>query len=271
MSVFYRRRAARILPAYLLILAATCVRESLRTSSVVLPDWYHLTFTQNIIIGREGFGASLVPVTWSLAIEEQFYLVWPLIAILARERRIPGVCVCLIVTAIAFRAGTSGLSEFVGTFCRMDSLLFGALGAVLIRDKLWATRVARYRKWLLFLAGATFLLGYRFQNHPRLDLLKHTMFGFTGLAIILASLDAGSLLARVLSFRGLRWFGKISYPLYLVHESVRGIGSWWAAFAVSISIAAISHYSVEAFFLKLGKRAKYRNLAVNAPVREPGG
>lgn len=270
LSVFYRRRAARILPAYLLILVAACIRASIGTASIVLPDWYHLTFTQNFIIGREGFGASLVPVTWSLAIEEQFYLVWPMIVILVKAPRIPGVCGCAIVVAIAFRAGTPGLSDFVGTFCRMDSLLFGALGAALVRNKAGSVFLPRLRKWLVLIAGVTIVLGYRFQNQPQSGIFTHTMFGIAGLGIVLASLDAGSLLARVLSFRGLRWMGKISYPLYLVHEFVRGIGSWWIELAVSIALAAVSHHTIEAFFLNLGKRAKYEHSARDVePIGPP--
>ncbi len=260
LSVFYWRRAARILPLYFLTLTAVYVQESFRRSSVVFPDWYHLTLTQNIIMGREGYGVSPIPVTWSLAIEEQFYLVWPLGVILVGERRIPIVSMVLISAAVIFRVASPGLNEFVGTFCRMDSLLFGALGAVLIRREGWLRLAMRNRKWILVLAGAAFSLGYWLQMHHQLGVLKHTMFGITGLMLILAAIDAGSLLARILSFQVLRWFGRISYPLYLVHESLRIFGSWWADVFVSVSVAAALHYSVESFFVRLGKSAEYMHL-----------
>jgi peptidoglycan/LPS O-acetylase OafA/YrhL len=105
---FYQRRAFRILPAYLVVLAAYFIWPSIKEQGELQPLWQFLTFTVNLFIdAREHLAFSHV---WSLCVEEHFYLVFPLLACwLARRpsvRRFAVVCTFIVLAGMLVRGAT---------------------------------------------------------------------------------------------------------------------------------------------------------------------
>jgi peptidoglycan/LPS O-acetylase OafA/YrhL len=254
---FYRRRAARILPLYFLWLLVVALvfharREPPRFVSE-LP--YLVTFTTNF--ARVDHAWVFHPLTthlWSLAVEEQFYLVWPLVVRLLDARRLERLCLSLVVLAPISRlvAGLcldDGLREdwvvadtvYQLTTTHADAFALGALVALITRrapeTRLFARALAPSLS-ITGLAGAIVLshpgliglealprssLGYPLA--PRLAGGQH-LWAYTLLDLCAAAL-IGLLVSRARSgWRAVRWFfslallrelGRVSYGMYIVH------------------------------------------------------
>jgi peptidoglycan/LPS O-acetylase OafA/YrhL len=156
---FYIRRFFRIVPLYVLVLVFAAFSIDWRT------EWKsylaHLIFQQNAVVASTGvWGLPRLEVTWSLAVEEQFYMIAPLVVRLARPRRLPLVLLGCIAVAPLFRVAMWAVlpparAPFAAMTllpCRMDSLAVGALVAWTARDPAWRRRLAERR--LLMAAAA---------------------------------------------------------------------------------------------------------------------
>jgi peptidoglycan/LPS O-acetylase OafA/YrhL len=239
---FYARRILRIWPVYfgILLFVFVCERYGLLWNSATTLGWISLlTFTQNFYIGAYGWDAlpDWLGPTWSLGIEEQFYLIWPLLVRKLSLSSLKKVCLVVIFVTPLIRAIVSHYlhhddAPLVLTFCRLDTLCFGTLLAIG-----YEAGDLSFHKWLkrLALPGLTlFLILDRFEN----QLIRET-FSYSFLSIFFAGTLAFSLtsspgaLSRaavaIFSFAPLRFVGKISYCLYLVHR---------AAFALAASNTA---------------------------------
>ena len=232
---FYVRRIRRIFPALLIVLAACYV---VGWNLLDEGDFGFLgkhiagsaAFGLNFVLWKEsGYfdpGASTKPLLhlWSLAVEEQFYLVWPafvLIAVRLRWNRIGAIATVALVSFACnlwlIKTGSAG--AYYSPLSRFWELLVGAIGACLMYDhaslvQSWRKRVGHAASWVgvLLVAGSAFFL--------RQDLpfpgwwAMPAVFGT--LAIILAGPDSW-LNRRALSRRVMVSIGLISYPLYLWH------------------------------------------------------
>ncbi|HSP20456.1 MAG TPA: acyltransferase, partial [Myxococcaceae bacterium] len=226
---------------------------------------------------------------WSLAVEEQFYLLWPLVVLLARGRRLALLTAGLVVVSPVLRAwivhgsGWPVGSAFRVTLGRLDGLAMGALLAVAFRDPAGRAWVARAWPWAAALGAMGFVaLGapLDFDMHQaRLEIWSHTALAlaFGGLlAGAVAGEGVSSRLSRVLSAGPLRALGRISYGVYVWHYLVH-VGALRAlrahpagaallatrpgylAYAVlgaaaSIALAWASYHLVEKRFLALKDR-----------------
>ena len=237
---FWARRALRILPAcvafltILLVISPWLLGERLPAHQI----WLWL-FAANLTIARHGFGA-VPPDTshlWSLAVEEQFYLVWPGIVLAASARSLRRVCAGGIVLALAFRVllhlHNTGLAIYVLMPTRMDALLVGAWLAITPVSSRAASVVG---------VTAGILAGAILATHEAHSRIVETI-GYTAIA-----LSAGALvslatqderLIRVLSWRPLRTAGKYSYGAYLWQIVVlmevgtrTSLAAGWPAFIV---------------------------------------
>lgn len=217
---FYRRRALRLVPA---MIGAVLLAGALWPFTANEPDtgWLHaaaavLGYYANYDFWHLG---SLAPA-WSLAVEGQFYLVWPAVVVLLLARRWPLVlvpCVIGLGSAVlrAALVGTVPLHDlYVITPTRVDSLMAGALGAMLLG------RLPR-PTWLAVPILALFAIGTLTVHDADVWLYRG---GFTlvavlatWLVVLVATAPADTLLARVLSLPWLRWTGTRSYGLYLYH------------------------------------------------------
>lgn len=231
--VFYVRRGCRILPLYALTLAAYFILRSildpgLHTSLFhhPMPDWSYLTFTQNVFMGlRERFGAWFLCVTWSLAIEEQFYLFLPFLLFLLGLRRMVAALLPLVVGAILLRVLYPGFHAFVNMPFRMDSLLLGVVLAVVVRTPVLVAilraNLGRLRLLVAVLGVAWVLVT---AHKPVLGPMKESFYAvvYAGL-ILLAVLESGSKWCAPLRAPPLAYCGLISYALYLFHQPVAGL------------------------------------------------
>lgn len=285
---FYARRALRIFPLYvtaltlaLLVLprAWPTLAPTLLAEAMHEPVWLW-TYTLNI---ANTFGwlvnAGILAQMWSLAIEEQFYAVWPFVVRFLAPRRLAWLCVLLVVMALALRfwwVRVDGLGGWQGayrfTLTRLDALAAGALLAVLRQDE---------RRWALFVpwsrAGmavgiAAMLLwslwGPRFYpDQPGVVTVGHSMLILIFAGLVVEALGPRS--PRWMSGRGLTTLGKYSYGLYVWHWPVQyslitygqgelgpltfiGVG-----LGVSSLLALASYHLLEAPFLTIKNRIGY--------------
>jgi peptidoglycan/LPS O-acetylase OafA/YrhL len=236
---FYVRRVLRIWPVYLamLVFVFACERYGLLRNQATNWCWvFLLTLTQNFYIARNGWDSipDWLGPTWSLGIEEQFYLIWPLLVRKLSLSSLKKVCLAVIFATPFLRAAVSlyfhgSDGPLVLSFCRLDSLCFGTLLAV----NYW-TGDLNFSRWVKRLAPPSLALFIVIVRWPNQAIAETALFSL--LAILFAGLLAlclvpgKSVLAKtsvaLLSFAPLRFVGKISYCLYLVHT---------AAFAIAAS------------------------------------
>jgi peptidoglycan/LPS O-acetylase OafA/YrhL len=190
-----------------------------------MPALSYVTFTQNIFMGiRNTFGATWMAPTWSLAVEEQFYLVLPALVSVLSPKALRRVIVVAIVTAPAFRAAASALVGQVEMPMRADSLLLGVMVALCVRDARFVERLRRnvrayYAAFVLLLLGAAVMC----VKGSWFGVFTQTWLAATYATLLLAPFADAAGLSRVLRANALRFFGKLSYSLYLTHLIVAGL------------------------------------------------
>ncbi len=232
---FYLRRICRIFPLYfgLIFLFGIAVFLGLKNHPEFswlylnpMPVWSYATFTQNFIMAyHQSLGANWLAVTWSLAVEEQFYLLLPLLIRFVSRERILYILIGCIFAAPICRVLSRGFPAEVLLVSRGDSLLIGVLAAYIIRNG----NVVRHLK-----ANAPFLQTIFFTLLAGVGLLtyKFTFFGalnqtwlalFYVLMILIALAHKDGWLASILRHPFLQRAGWISYGLYMFHQVINGL------------------------------------------------
>src|SRR5687767_5599611 len=231
---FYVRRALRILPLYygslvLLFGVPLLIGSSVYVTSPAeqLPYWLYLQNLLPLSSAAFRFCAHL----WSLAIEEQFYLVWPLVIFGLTRRNAVWACAACIAAASAYRIGSVLILDdfepiYFHTLGRMDGLAVGGAIALLARTDIGpallrrsAPRVAAGS--LLLLGGAAFHpSGFNPKGEYMLLVGYLLLALFFGAVLVMAVYGEFPGLSRVLSGRILRGLGKYSYGLYVLHVPV---------------------------------------------------
>jgi peptidoglycan/LPS O-acetylase OafA/YrhL len=244
-ATFYKRRALRILPPYLILVAGywTCVYLADGHLDYYfnrqLPLWSLLTFTQNWVMASiDSFGSMSIGGTWSLAIEEQFYMFAPALILLVPKRWLAKVLLATALASIIARSGYYALhtdakiAPYVGTIFRLDGLCVGGLIAISRRNPAaWSAILNHRTKLLAALIGLAVLIpGYTWllrSDDYGVLVLYH--FGHTYLALLY-----GAALSTILAWSdapATKWLrskifvltGSISYSLYLFHPSFKGL------------------------------------------------
>jgi peptidoglycan/LPS O-acetylase OafA/YrhL len=233
---FYARRTLRIFPLYYLVLAALFLALPL---FVTLPPALEFarqrqvwlwTYTSNFYVAAQNNWGALTYVThfWSLAVEEHFYLLWPLVVFRFARQSLERICVGVIVGGLALRiglafAGVSELAISVLTPCRIDTLCVGGLLALLVRRQAGPEPiVGRSGRAALALAACLLALSLWGKMTTSGVLVTHqiesTVYALFFGALCVMSLKARSNpVPRVFQNGGLRFFGKYSYGLYVYH------------------------------------------------------
>jgi peptidoglycan/LPS O-acetylase OafA/YrhL len=284
LSAFWARRGRRLLPALFLVLIGVGVyavvwaapRELAQIRSDGLATLGYVANWHQIGQGQSYWDLFRAPSplehTWSLAIEEQFYLVWPIVVVaLLAWRREPrrvlavaliGITASFAAMLVLYHPGANPQRVYLGTDTRASSILIGAALAALVATRGW-TQVRGARAALEGVGVAS--LGFLAWAWLRLSGTTPAVYQglllacslAAGLVIAAAAHPRPGLVARIFSFRPLRALGVISYgvylwhwPVYLVADSSRVGLTGWPLTAVQVSItlavAVASYYLVEA-------------------------
>ena len=285
LGAFWARRIRRLLPAALLTIAAVVVAASVIGGDVQLAELRLDGFAalgnvanwRFLMNGRSYADLFTAPSPlqhfWSLAIEEQFYLVFPvlLVGVLAIGRSLRVLAGALVVLAAASVLSTVLLfspgavdAAYYATPSRAAELLIGALLAIGIAQVARRPRPtpAPARRWLIDVTALVAMGGlvalYRLADVNDAWLYRGGLAGVAvlGACVIRGALEPRTLTARALSFPPLRQLGVISYGVYLAHwpvfiwldRSAVGFGGWalfGVQLAVTIAVAAVSYRFVE--------------------------
>jgi peptidoglycan/LPS O-acetylase OafA/YrhL len=284
---FYLQRAFRLMPVTWAYLAVMLLLDRLihthftSLSEVIACLFFYRNFAD--IAGTSGSGHF-----WSLSLEEQFYLVWPVLLLLAGIPRVRSIrLIRWVALAMAVACATYRYSHWAyydrnvlngQTHVRCDALLVGCLLALLLAEPRFATSATRWSKWLAIpaLATLTFCL-VRFHWLPPL-------YECVAIAILLAAtmLHRQTILARLLSFKPLVWIGAISYSLYVWQALFMlpwpGALQPWL-FGIALPLFAIgSYYWLELPGVRLGRKLTaarssldWRILVSRRPRGSPSG
>jgi peptidoglycan/LPS O-acetylase OafA/YrhL len=217
---FYMRRVLRILPAYYAVLILLLV---LRRSSLA---YFGLSFiylsNMTNLFGVPQFYGPL----WSLAVEEHYYLFWPAIVrrLSSRGLALTALGVCMLVPVVRAVSFSLGLTRNLGsyTWCVADGLAAGSLIAILLRTSITRLNIRRVCGSLLGLTLILATFGFPFGILTRNRLLGAALqyslinLGCSGALLLVILLGTGSW-RRFVNWSWLRFFGYISYGLYLIH------------------------------------------------------
>ncbi len=302
-GVFYARRFFRIFPVYyawliIYVILLTIGRYRFLRSHIAsgsIPSlgfetWSHFLYLQNFVAGSYVAIADwCVGATWSLAVEEQFYLSQRLWHVRFLNRRtLTRVLIATVLAAPLIRLFVR--SEFANgpdltymlMFCRADALALGILAAIAIRDDKWREKILG-NSGALKIAAGIFGLGmigiWIWASNPRLlpaQSLGYTWIAFFYACILLLAirLPTGPI-AKVCRSGFLRELGRVSYCMYIIHLPVQlgvsmlithrppqlfnfvDIAALIAALGITFGIARISWVLLEHPLLQIGHRCSY--------------
>ena len=251
-SAFYIRRVARLLPLYLLVvglyIAFTLTLENPQNPALrwllvgksdaasPIPMWSYLVHAQNFMIAiQNDWGGQWLAPTWSLAVEEQFYLVAPLIIWALPTRFIPLVFGALFFAAPVFRMTIymlteSALPSYVLLPSRLDAIAIGIIAAYYLQFESvenWLRQNARLlTKSLLWMSmGILAMIACGVQKDTfAMISIGHTFVALVSLNLILVGLYAGTpWVQAILTNRVLTGIGLVSYCIYLIHNPILGL------------------------------------------------
>jgi peptidoglycan/LPS O-acetylase OafA/YrhL len=254
---------------------------------------------QSFPIAAGGYGGPRwVGITWSLAIEEQFYFLFPLAVYFLSRRSLllaalAGIAVSPILRDLFERLYGQWYAPYVLLPSRVDALMFGVLLAILVRNGRALLVAVRLRYFLDLIAlGCAYLVA---TTHPWLSIwpssidspfppLKQTALAIVCAVIILrVFLFERSAFNAIWKSKILSFFGLISYALYMYHQSVNGlvhaylfgnepvVNSWvqfWASLIVmtiAVGLATLSYFWMERPVRRFGHRLSDRLAAKVAP------
>ncbi len=278
---FYRRRALRLLPALVAVVVAYSLYslftgvEAHRTRASILPVLFYYSNWAQVASHFQGYAKGLSH-TWSLAIEEQFYMVWPIvITIFLGIRRSLATATAVILAALGavelyrlhlFYSGAplAKLVIYTSTTTRCDGLLVGALVAQ------WWARGRVPRRGLTAAAWiATAFLAYAVRQQPGASNFYYkggfTLIAVAGAVLVLAAVEADWAAGGLLRWPVLTAIGTVSYGLYLWHvpvfAAVQHFGTTWPSagrvlvgFGLSAALTWVSWRCIERPFLRLKSR-----------------
>jgi peptidoglycan/LPS O-acetylase OafA/YrhL len=320
-AAFWTRRAARILPVLFIVVAAYSLLLALRPyigasfldlwllkEPITSPLWY-LTFTQTIpMMMITDLGPQWLAVTWSLAIEEQFYLFFPFLVVLLPPRRLAAVMIAFAVLGLVSRGLVHHYVGWSAAYillpCRMDCLSIGVLIAIAVRNPGMLARLREYRRPLdiVTVGFAVLLIGDNFNLlrdaiKPTSPLAADMVFTliysvlalFFALCLLRLFLHPRGLYHRCLAWKPLTWLGLISYGLYMYHQPVNGlvhgllfhdeprVGSWWEfvvallVMSIAILLSVLSYRFIETPIRRAAHRVNFKRSADSEAQMAPAG
>jgi peptidoglycan/LPS O-acetylase OafA/YrhL len=271
---FYLRRALRIFPLYYLFLIIYYFLIPLISNSQFVPfnqQIYYWIYIQNFAT-TFNWKSSGPDHFWSLAVEEHFYLFWPLMVYFIQNKKIKIGILLIIVLAFISRLFfvENNIDVFYFTLTRMDELALGALLATFEKNgELIYTKTKFFLISIIILVIPTIILWIETTGKAislvqlfKFNLISLIYFCLIGLVVCLKN---ESFLNKVLRGKFFIYTGKISYGLYVYHPlcffmisvllKVTYVPiSFFLSFLLTYLIASISYYFYESYFISLKKR-----------------
>lgn len=278
-GAFFARRALRILPVFYAVLFASAAidMQGIRDSF-----WWHALFASNVYFTYHGWTPDFAASWWTLGVEEQFYLVWPLI-VLFLPRRLLGPLLGGMIAVSCARHLTQDVGSLplwwrssLMPIAQLDVLASGGLLALAAR------RDGRFPAWMpgLALAG-----GIASAVVVVLDATDWLIMASTPLLVAVVAACASGLRGipgRILDSRALRAVGQLSYGAYVVHLAVAPLAARlgdWAGIpigrgpmlfavgtAISLAVAAVLWIAIERPFLALKRFVPYDRAPASPPA-----
>jgi peptidoglycan/LPS O-acetylase OafA/YrhL len=279
---FYLRRACRIFPPMYFVLTAMLLfqlvthgRESI-DGAAVLAQYGHLT---NYFIVTTGSDAGLLPYTsvlWSLAVEEHFYLVFPMLFLYLAARMpvrsiapvLGAICALVLVWRVLVVLDNSIADQYIfyATDTRFDSLLFGCIMGVWCNPVLDAPAALEatpgFSGKAMLVFGITLLLATMLYRAPMFQkTLRYTLQGIALFPLFwLAVRYPTWVMFRWLNWKPMRWFGGISFSFYMAHpfwlhvsgNLLHGTPAALLGFVLTTLFSAALYWQLERPFLMLG-------------------
>jgi peptidoglycan/LPS O-acetylase OafA/YrhL len=257
---FFKRRILRIFPIYYLTLFLIFI---IQPSIIGRGLWWHCAYLSNFyfVLIKRDFDQP-ISQWWSLAVEEQFYLIWPFVIFFIRKKYLLLVILSIIVIGPVFRQLNfthSPINNYLTPAC-FDSIACGALLALYYP---WLTQRFTQSKFLMVLIF--FLIMILISTHyilPLNDALKRVYLNcFSFIVIFKAAKGYKGIIGSILTNPLAVYIGKISYGLYIYHKLIPvfnlHIEPGWmlqiVRLIILLSIASMSYYLIEKPVLRLKK------------------
>ncbi len=280
-SHFYARRALRILPLYYLsillffgVIFPLAARSGYFFHSGIKDFAWYFFHLSNWWIGSGHMASSPISHFWSLAIEEQFYFVWPLLVFVLSRKNLTMATVAIAVLSFLSRGvaaymhpESTGFIYFYTPF-RIEPIAIGSLAAMFAEEKVLWSKLAACRQ-ILFWAGFLVWTTTTFVGDNRTTcIFGISAIGIVALALLIQAADGAS----PFDIPIFRHLGKYSYALYVIHYPVfllashvfRGWGRVWdpvltavAGVPLSYLLARASWVLIESPFLRLKNKFEY--------------
>ena len=287
---FYARRFLRIVPAFYAVLAVTYMA---RIGDVTHYVAWHMAYLSNVLFCIQGVWPKTTSHLWSLAVEEQFYLAWPLVVLFVPYRRLFAVTAALVFAGPVARLVVQSVSQnviapYVLPICVLDSFGLGAALACAFRQPIGSGRLLRIGSIAAAAACAVIfaLLSWWGWNGRLRVTVSDTLIAVMLLPLIAAAAEGvPGVAGRMLGARPLRYVGRVSYGIYLWHLFVPALffdivhrlsgsdlawnraalaGAWTV---VTLAISALSWHLFETPINRLKRYIPY----VAAPARRGSG
>ncbi len=264
-SSFYFRRTLRIFPPYYALLCVVLLAlPHLKPlpSAVMRDSWTYWLYISNFTLAG-GWQLFLLDITWSLSVEEQFYLIWP--AVVRWIDRLVPMCVgviiaCPITRSALWAQGVHWSWMHMMMPLRADAFAWGAI---------LATRPQGLKAltWVLLPVGLLDLTGQYGRDSQIVATVGYSLTAMAATGVVAVTLDDRNWFAKALSWRPFRYVGQVSYGVYLYHpitlmaislviprwgNGVLGALTRLAVVAAaSIGVASVSYYLLEQPLMRL--------------------
>lgn len=235
---FYLSRALRIIPLYFVVLFIAFfilpnLNHSLLSKFRDVPAWPYWTFLSNYYIAWRGhFQHGLINLSWSLSVEEQFYLFWSLCVYffdVFRLKRVAWtiVLVCPLLRILLAYYGVNSVAIHVMSITRFDTIMMGVLLSFLFRERTTGHLffMVTFILSIIFYAGSTVLPFYLWagMGYSSLSLFYTSLVGFVLWWHHHPAESGGKSILAILELRGFRSIGLYSYGIYLIHNPLQKI------------------------------------------------
>lgn len=291
---FYAKRALRIWPLYyLLLLLSFGLVPLLVLYAHLHAGELHLLETRNKLVYilllqnlwyPGAAGPTMLAMTWSLAIEEQFYVAWPWLVLFCSRKTLAGILAAILVLSPLARlwatlhGASTGVIYFI-TWFRLDGLSLGSLLALYCKSAFFSPQRTKWIAAAALVAGMPASLWLLTGHSKALWPLLYSVIALASAGAVTFAIwcsQTNSIFGRPIRARSLCYVGQVSYCLYLVHQPIYNalsgrvakshIGSGVGAaisvmvlgFVVSLGITSLSWYLFESQILKLKGRLQYR-------------